>query len=148
MTITVNGQQKEAYDLLMKKKFALEIVQGKKKVEFRSFSDYYASRFLDKEKAKQNKAEGKTTLDDLSEEIRNDIKFIHFHDYNNSWYLDVELEGIGYCIVDSYDIEPLAEEYADFKDYLADAKENDKLPEDDRPMIFYLPIKQVISTNL
>lgn len=148
MTITVNGQQKEAYDLLMKKNFALEIVQGKKKVEFRSFSDYYASRFLDKEKAKQNKAEGKTSLDDLSEEIRNDIKFIHFHDYNNSWYLDVELEGIGYCIVDSYDIEPLAEEYADFKDYLADAKENDKLPEDDRPMIFYLPIKQVISTNL
>lgn len=39
MKIEVDGQQVEAYDLLMRKEYAKEIISGKKKVEFRSFSD-------------------------------------------------------------------------------------------------------------
>lgn len=148
MTITVNNQQVEAYDLLMKKEFALEILQGKKKVEFRSFTDHYISRFLDKDKAAANKAKGQPTLDDLSNEIREDVQYIHFHNYNNTWYLDVAIDGIGYCFVDSMDIEPLAEQFDDFKAYLDDARKNDELPEEEKPMMFYIVLAEIVGTNL
>lgn len=148
MTITVDNQQVEAYDLLLQKKYALEILSGKKKIEVRSFSDHYISRFLDKEAMKRNEAKGLTMFDEGAESEFNAIDFIHFHNYNNSWYLDVAIESIGMCVVDSQDIEPLAEEFDDFKDYIADAKENDKLPEAERPMIFYIELAEIVSTNL
>lgn len=148
MTIEVNGKQVEAYDLLMKKEYALEILSGKKRVEFRSFTDHYISRFMDKEAMKRNKAKGNPTIEELREEVRTDIEYIHFHNYNNSWYLDVAIEGIGYCFVDSQDIGPLAEEFDDFKAYIEDAKKNDQLPPDDRPMMFYIVLAEVVATNL
>lgn len=148
MTIEVNGKQVEAYDLLMKKEYALEILSGKKRVEFRSFTDHYISRFMDREAMKRNKAKGNPTIEELREEVRTDIEYIHFHNYNNSWYLDVEIEGIGYCFVDSQDIAPLAEEFDDFKAYIEDAKKNDQLPPDERPMMFYIVLAEVVATNL
>lgn len=148
MTIEVNGKQVEAYDLLMKKEYALEILSGKKRVEFRSFTDHYISRFMDREAMKRNKAKGNPTIEELREEVRTDIEYIHFHNYNNSWYLDVEIEGIGYCFVDSQDIGPLAEEFDDFKAYIEDAKKNDQLPPDERPMMFYIVLAEVVATNL
>lgn len=148
MKIQVNGQQVEAYDLLMKKEYALEILSGKKRVEFRSFTDHYISRFMDKEAMKRNKAKGNPTIEELREEVRTDIEYIHFHNYNNSWYLDVAIEGIGYCFVDSQDIAPLAEEFDDFKAYIEDAKKYDQLPPDERPMMFYIVLAEVVATNL
>lgn len=64
MTINVNNQQVEAYDLLLQKKYALDIIQGKKKIEVRSFSDHYISRFLDKEVMKRNDANNRKPFDD------------------------------------------------------------------------------------
>lgn len=148
MTIQVNGQQVEAYDLLMKKEYALEILSGKKRVEFRSFTDHYINRFMDKEVMKRNKAKGNPTIDELRAEVRTDIEYIHFHNYNNSWYLDVAIEGIGYCCLDSQDIVPLAEDFDDFKAYLEDAKKYDKMPFDERPMMFYIVLAEVVDTNL
>lgn len=149
MTITVNNQQVEAYDLLLQKKYALDIVLGKKKIEVRSFSDHYISRFLDKEVMKRNDANNRKPFDDDYEnEIREDVHYIHFHNYNNSWYLDVEIEGIGMCVVDSQDIEPLAADFPEMAAYLPDARKNDELPEEDKPMIFYIVLADVVDHNL
>lgn len=148
MTIEVNGKQVEAYDLLMKKEYALEILSGKKRVEFRSFSEHYINRFMKKEVMLKNKKSGNRAVEKFIDEIRTDIEYIHFHNYNNSWYLDVAIAGIGHCFIDSLDIESLAEEFDDFKAYIEDAKKNDQLPLDERPMMFYIVIAEVVATNL
>lgn len=148
MTITINGRQVEAYNLLMKKEFAQEILNGQKKVEFRSLSDHYCRMFLDDNAAKKNKEAGLKPSDDGFDFGLRDTQYIHFHNYNNSWYLDVEVNGIGMCVVDSHDIESLAEDFDDFKAFIEDARKNDELPEDERPMIFYLVLGDVVGTNL
>lgn len=149
MTITVNNQQVEAYDLLLQKKFALDILSGKKRVEVRSFSDHYISRFIDKDVQKRNnEAKLKPFDDDYEIALREDVHYIHFHNYNNSWFLDVEIEGIGMCVVDSQDIEPLANDFEDFKAYIEEAKKNDELPEEDKPMIFYLVLADIVGHNI
>lgn len=148
MKIEVNGQQVEAYDLLMRKEYAQEIISGKKKVEFRSFSDHYCDRFFDKATVKRNQNNGRHMGDDGFENEFKDVWYIHFHNYNNTWYLDVEISETGMFCVDSQDVEEFARDYPDFADYLPDARENDKLPEDERPMLFYLVIDKVVSTNL
>lgn len=86
--------------------------------------------------------------DDGFENEFKDVWYIHFHNYNNTWYLDVEISETGMFCVDSQDVEEFARDYPDFADYLPDARENDKLPEDERPMLFYLVIDKVVSTNL
>lgn len=148
MTIEYKGQQVEAYDLLMKKQFALDIIEGRKTVEVRSFTDHYISRFLDKEVMKRNQKRKLKMNDPAYENEFKDIWFIHFHDYNNSWYLDVAIDTVGMCIVDSFDIERLMAEYPGFSDLLEDAKKNDSLPDDDKPMIFYFVIDEIVATNL
>lgn len=149
MTITVNNQQVEAYDLLLKKEFALDIIEGRKKVEIRSFSDYYISRFLDKKIMAQNDKAGLKPFDDgYQNEFRQDIHYIHFHNYNNTWFVDVEIEGIGMCVMDSQDIEPLVEDFPEMAEYLPDARKNDELPEEDKPMIFYIVLADIIAHNL
>ena len=39
----------EVLNLVMRKQFAQEILEGKKKIEFRAFSEHYSSRLYDKE---------------------------------------------------------------------------------------------------
>lgn len=149
MTITVNNQQVEAYDLLLKKEYALEILSGKKKVEYRSFSNFYQERFFDKEIVARNKKNNRKMSDvDFENEFK-DIWYIHFHNYNNSWYLDVAIETLGMCIMDSQDINALAEEYPTyFDDVIEEARQNDKLPVMDRPMMFYIVLDEIVGTNL
>ena len=75
-------------NLIMRREFAEEIVSGTKKLEFRDFSDFYCGKLLDK----TNYDLQVTLPDDLKEacEIVRQVKSIHFHNYNNSWELDVE----------------------------------------------------------
>lgn len=148
MTITVNGNTVEAFDLIMQKKFAKEIISGKKKVEFRSFSPYYIDRFMDKAVAKRNEKAGLQWGDEGFEDDFKAIEAIHFHDYNNSWFLDVTIGSIGMFCVDTQDIDEYAGDYPEFEDYRADAIKNDELPEEDRPMLFYLLIEKIVATNL
>ncbi|WP_071133854.1 hypothetical protein [Millionella massiliensis] len=151
MKITVNGQQVEAYSLLMRKEFALEIITGKKKVEFRSFSDYYVSQFMDTEAIRRNKKSGFIAGDENAEEEFKAIEYIHFHNRNNSWFLDVKINDIGMFCVDTEDIDEYTQNepaYPDFEEFRADAKEHDKLPPEERPMMFFLAIEKVVATNL
>ena len=53
MTIEINGKPVEAYHLIMKKENALDILNGKKKVEIRAFSEKYNDLFIDKKLYKE-----------------------------------------------------------------------------------------------
>ncbi len=148
MKINVNGQQVEAYSLVMQRKFAEQIKAGTKKVEFRNYNDYYYSRFMNLDAVKRNEKAGLHWGDEGFEDDFKQVAYIHFHDYNNSWFLNVEIDDIGMFIVDTQDIDEYAPDYPDFEEFRADAIENDKLPEGDRPALFYLAIHKVIATNL
>lgn len=148
MTINVNGQPKEAFNLILRREYAEQILAGSKTVEFRSDSDYYFDMFVDKEIAEHNKANGAVYGDDNWEFWFKDVRYIHFHNYNNTWFLDVAIKEIGQFMLDSEDVEYYAEDYPDFAELLAQAQANDKLPIEARPMMYFLAIDKVIDTNL
>lgn len=147
MKISHQGKEVEAYSLIMKKENALEIISGKKKLEIRSFSDYYVQMFTDKKLVAEN--------DKLKEEGRDDecvaplkaTEYIRFHDYNNSWYLDVHVHEIALYMMCQEDIEELAEEF-DFHDYDNEWQKYENTPDEDKPLFYWLHIDKVIGHNL
>ena len=90
-TITYEGKEHQAFDFLMKKENALDIISGIKKVETRSYSSFYYKILLDKEQDKLNR----DSPEKFVPPIRTDISFIHFRNYNNSWFLNVRISEIG-----------------------------------------------------
>lgn len=129
------GRQAESFDLIMRKEFALQIVEGVKKLEFRSVSEFYFSRFLRR-------------LPDGSAEYKREIEYLHFHDYNNSWFLDVHIKPVTHM--------PIHPASADFfhsyghSDFDEDMKEFAHLKADDDnvPLVFCVPIDAIVNTNL
>lgn len=139
----------ECLSLIMKKEYAMQILAGTKKLEYRAYSPFYISRLIDKNVSNYIQA----NLD--NEEVPffcNDIrqvKKIHFHDYNNSWFLDVEVEfNDAFSLVKS-DIEYLHREF-DAHEWDNDLENYEKagVPEDERPYFFYFVCGKVIDTNL
>lgn len=131
----VTGAQAESFDLIMRKEFAYQIIDGVKKLEFRALSDFYVSRYLRK-------------LPDGMYKWKDEIQFLHFHDYNNSWFLDVHIEPI--CL------KTLHPDSADFFHHYGhyeldeDMKEFAKYKNDDDnvPGLFCIPIDAIVNTNL
>lgn len=131
------GKQAEAFDLIMRKEFALQIVEGVKRLEFRSLSDFYISRFMHQE------PDGELYYKDH-------IEYLHFHDYNKSWFLDVHIEPIQFKLLHPsdagyfhsyghYEMDQDIEEFAD--------KDPDK-ESDEIPGFFCIPIDAIINTSL
>lgn len=139
----------ECLDLIMKKVYAEQILAGTKKLEFREYKEFYIKRLIDSNVAKYIRAHA----DD--EEVMtfcNDIRLvkkIHFHDYNKSWFLDVECDFVDLFSITKEDIEYLQEEYG-CHDFDEDLRRMDAMnvPEDRRPLLFYLVCGKVIDTNL
>lgn len=130
------GRQAESFDLIMRKEFAYQIIEGVKKIEFRAVSDFYISRFLRKQS-------------DGQLEYKDDIEYLHFHDYNKSWFLDVHIEGVRH--------KPLHPASADFfhsyghYELDEDMQEFAKFSEDDPenvPLIFCIPVDAIVNTDL
>lgn len=140
MTITdIQGNSAEAYDLIMRKEFAWQILRGEKPFEFRSVSRFYVQKFL-KPKYSRTKS-----LDDVETRKYN---YVHFHDYGNTWFLDVRIDGIGYIKPhpttlpflherNCHELDEVAQQYASLK-------END--PE--LPLLFFIEIAEVLNTSL
>ena len=42
----LTGAQAQSFDLIMRKEFAKQIIDGVKKLEFRAVSDFYISRYM------------------------------------------------------------------------------------------------------
>lgn len=122
------GAEFEAFDLIMRKEYAWQILKGEKLAEYRTCSDFYIRRFVADVKNWRFKP----------------IFCVHFHDYANTWYLDVACT-VALATVHE-DERWVFERYKD-AEFLAMIDENDKSYEDSTP-IFILPIGGIIGTNL
>ena len=106
----------EILNLIRTRKNAKEILEGKKKVEYRAYTDHYIGRLFDKDVLEFLKKHGeeedviKAQEEGIVDPLRV-VKAIHFHDYNNSWYLDCDVLVNDTCIVMKEDMDFLHKEY-------------------------------------
>lgn len=141
----------DCLNLIMKKEFAEEILQGKKTVEFRVYSKHYRDRLYDKETGDYIEAHSED--DEFIEGVQEygpSLRFvrkIHFHNYNNTWYLDVEVKSNDVCTVTKDDVHFMQEEFNCHElDEELEYFEKKKISE--RPLLFYFALGNVIDTNL
>lgn len=137
----------ECLNLIMRKQFAEAILKGEKKVEFRAWTDHYVSRLIDKD------CDNYKTLhyDDI--EVRSfvntvrPVEKIHFHNYNNTWYLDVECTNNYVMPLVRHEVEALHNIWGchEMDDMLADFE---RRGDDIRPIFFLFACGDVIDTNL
>ena len=131
--------QAQSFDLIMRKEFAKQIIDGVKKLEFRAVSDFYISRYMPENP-------------DGSLDYKDEIEFLHFHDYNNSWFLDVHIEPIWFRYVHPacadffhhyghYEFDQDMEEFAHLDPDNDDESAN-------IPSLFCIPIDAIVNTNL
>lgn len=86
----------ERLNLIMKLDHAIDILTGEKRWEWRKASEYYFRRLFSQEVYEYAE---KHKDDEKFQELypyaltMNDVVTIHFHDYNNEWFLDVECTG-------------------------------------------------------
>ena len=139
----------ECLNLIMKKVYAEQILAGTKKLEFREYKDFYIKRLIDRNVADYIRANiNNEDVLTFCNDIRH-VKKIHFHDYNKSWYLDIECTQVGVFSITKQDIENLHKNYG-CHDFDEDLRRLDamKVPENRRPWIFYLICGKVLDTNL
>ena len=133
----------------MKREYAEQILAGTKKLEFREYKPFYIKRLIDQDVA----AYIQEHMDDdeiltFCHDIRQ-VQKIHFHNYNNSWFLDVECTfNDAFCII-KHDIEYLQKTYG-CHDYDDDLKRMEalKVPMEERPWMFFFVCGKVLDTNL
>lgn len=139
----------ECLSLIMRREYAEQILRGEKPLEFRQYSEFYVKRLIDPDVADYI---GAHIDDDEVVVFCNDIrqvKNIHFHNYNNSWFLDVECDFNDAFSITKHDIEFLQNKYGvhDFDDDLK-LMEKANLPQNERPWLFYFVCGKVLDTNL
>ena len=138
-------------NLIMRKEFALEILKGTKTVEIRAYSQHYSDRLYDKDVLAYEEAHWddellRLQMLDFNDSVRG-VKQIHFHNYNNSWYLDVEcIENNTVVVVDDQ-VQYLQDEFGchEFDEELTSLN---KRRAKDRPIYFYFAIGKILGTNL
>ena len=145
MTIEIEGKQVEAYHLIMKKENALDILNGKKKVEIRAFSEKYNDLFIDKKLYKEYQKDlenpnGSMTIEDTLK----DTAYIYFTNYNKTWELIVEILDIAVYQMTKEDIEVLNEDY-DFHDLDNEWQQYKDLTEEEITMFYGLGLADVVS---
>lgn len=129
----VTGKQVEAFDLIMRKEFAFDIIEGRKRIEFRSLSPFYTRRFLDiSGKGKNEKVAFK------------DVDYVHFHDYGNTWFLDVRISDIGFFDLSEKSLASMHEYgHHDFDEMAVEYRGRE-----DEVNMFGLLIESVLGTSL
>lgn len=149
----------ECLDLIMKREWAEKIVRGEKKIEFREMSDFYAHKLIDKNVFEWKQKMLAEADEELAEKINDfcdplkPVYKIHFHNYNNSLILDVDVkmdmvlvldeDGINF-LHEEFDCHEVDAEYWQFEDDLEDGK----VTEDERPIYFIFEIDKITNTNI
>ncbi|WP_370859709.1 hypothetical protein [Phocaeicola plebeius] len=144
-TIKYNGQDVEAFALIMNKKNALDILNGKKTIETRMLSAKYEKMFTDfKQLEKNEKLRKEGREDECQPILRTDIEAIHFYSTGAPWFLDVAIDEIGIGEVTEEGIKFMHEEF-DFHDFDEQLEEFKKNPPEEIPLFYYLHISEVIN---
>lgn len=138
-------------DLIMKREWAEKILMGEKKIEFRDYTEHYAKRLFDKDVMDYidkhlDDEEFMAGYEYLYSPLRQ-VETIHFHNYNNTWYLDVEVEINQIVEATQEDADNLFEEYGCDELY-ADVEWQKKHPKEEIAKFFFFVVKDVIDTNL
>lgn len=137
----------ECLSLIMRREYAEQILRGEKPLEFRQYSDFYVKRLIDPDVADYI---GAHIDDDEVVVFCNDIrqvKKIHFHNYNNSWFLDIECDFNDAFSINKKDITYLQEQYG-CHDFDAELEWLEKTNVEKRPWLFYFVCGKVLDTNL
>lgn len=137
----------ECLNLVMRKQYAMQVLRGEKKLEFRGATPFYHSRLLDQDVCNWMVAhDDDSDVAVFTSPIRQ-VKKIHFHNYNNSWHLDVECTFNEALVVRDDSIGFIREKYGctDFDDMLKDLNARKV---EGRPMYFYFVCGKVLDTNL
>ena len=75
------------------------------------------------------------------------VKRIHFHNYNNSWFLDIECDYNDAFSITKKDIAFLQDQYG-CHDFDSDLARFEARGEEHRPWLFYFVCGKVLGTNL
>lgn len=138
------GCTTEAVSLIMQKDNAIDIIRGVKPIEFRKNSQFYFKLFCTPETISGAKSKKKKINFELK-----DIHYVHFHDYNNKWFLDVSVEAVDFMALLPANREYFAERNCTEVDsFINEAEKNGyttKSPE--TIWVFCLPIKAIINTS-
>lgn len=144
-TVKYNGQEVEAYSLIMCKENALDIVSGKKTLETRQFSSKYEKMFTDFKQLEENEKLRKAGRDEECQSfLRTDIEAVHFYSTGAPWTLDVAIDEIGIGEVTEEGIKFMHDEF-DFHDFDEQLEEFKKNPPKEIPLFYYLHICEIIS---
>lgn len=132
---SLNGQTAEAFDLILEKKYAMAILQERKTIEWRKWSKFYTSRFFKR----------------VSPEVEpKKINVIHFHDYNTSWFLDVQITTpAGVYLLDEDRLADFLEFCHDYENAALCRKNTQEGKSySDCGCVIMIPIWGIINTNL
>ena len=139
-------------NLIMKKQYALDIINGKKKVEYRNYSKHYFDRLYDKamldmlneyaedEEVKQICAP--YDVDAFLDPLRV-VKTIRFHNYNDTWSLTVECTENNIIALSDPNIDYMYNEFGD-TEFAESVRELQKAGVEDRPIVFYFALGKII----
>ena len=145
MKIDYNGQEIEAYSLIMTKENALDILNGKKSIETRMLSVKYEKMFTDFAQVDENEKLRKAGREQECQPIlRTDIEAIHFYSTGAPRTLDVAIDEIGIGEITEEGIKFMHDEF-DFHDFDEQLKEFKKNPPKELPLFYYLHICEIIS---
>ena len=142
----------ESLNLIMKRNFAEAIKAGEKTVEFRAYSPHYCDRLFDRDVERYislHKDDKKVSemIDDGIITPMKIVRNIHFHNYNNSWFLDCECIANGVISIVKEDIKFLQDKF-NCHELDADLARLEAMKVKDRPLIFYFAIGKIGNNNL
>ena len=139
----------KSLSLLLKREFAEAILKGEKTVEFREYSDYYCRRIYDAKLVEYG--DNHVSNNDMEDFLTfakplRIVESIHFHNYNNTWSLDVECIDNWTVVVTKDGVKDLQDTYGchELDELLAELEEKKAT---ERPIFFYFAIGKVISKS-